>query len=226
MNTTPSHEAFDQTDSAGSTPAGTVRPRGKQTRKSWRVIDIVMASVLAVVCGVIFWIWSNAVSPATQTATVGFPPLSGLIGGGWLIAGVVGGLVIRKPGAAIYCELLAAVIEALLGTHYSAGVLLSGLVQGIGAEAVFALFLYRRFGLLVAMLSGAVSGLFMGVSEIMMYYAFWETPYQVVYVVCGTVSGLVIAGVLGWVLVRALVSTGVLSSVAAGRDARRARTRA
>ena len=212
MNTTPSSESLDR----GPARNGAAPHR---RRASWRVIDIVIASVLAVVCGVIFWIWSNAVSPATQTATVGFPPLSGLIGGGWLIAGVVGGLVIRKPGAAIYCEMVAAVIEALLGTHYSAGVLLSGAIQGIGAELVFAALLYRRFGLPTALLSGAVSGLFMGISEVFMYYAFWEPRYQVVYVVCAVVSGLLIAGFLAWALMRALISTGVLGSVAAGRDA-------
>jgi energy-coupling factor transport system substrate-specific component len=152
--------------------------------------------------------------------------LVGLIGGGWLIAGVVGGLVIRKPGAAIYCEMVAAVIEALLGTHYSAGVLLSGAIQGIGAELVFAALLYRRFGLPTALLSGAVSGLFMGISEVFMYYAFWEPRYQVVYVVCAVVSGLLIAGFLAWALMRALISTGVLGSVAAGRDARQMRRRA
>ncbi|WP_178945411.1 ECF transporter S component [Kocuria sp. TGY1127_2] len=222
MNTTSHHESGQTVQSLSETGSG---KHPKRRKVSWRVIDIVIASVLAVVCGVIFWIWSNAVSPATQTATVGFPPLSGLIGGGWLIAGVVGGLVIRKPGAAIYCEILAAVIEALLGTHYSAGVLLSGLIQGIGAEIVFALFLYRRFGLAVAMFSGCVSGVFMGVSEVMMYYGFWEAKYQVVYIVCGTISGVVIAGLLGWALMRALISTGVLGSVAAGRDARRSRVR-
>ncbi|MDN5603937.1 ECF transporter S component [Rothia sp. HC945] len=219
MNTTPSSESLDRG------PAGTGAASHRR-RASWRVIDIVIASVLAVVCGVIFWIWSNAVSPATQTATVGFPPLSGLIGGGWLLAGVIGGLVIRKPGAAIYCEMVAAVIEALLGTHYSAGVLLSGAIQGIGAEIVFAALLYRRFGLPTALLSGAVSGLFMGVSEVVMYYAFWEPQYQVVYVMCAVVSGLLIAGFLSWALMRALISTGVLGSVAAGRDARQMRRRA
>jgi len=195
-------------------------------RGSWRVIDIVIASVLAVVCGVIFWIWSNGVAPLIGTVTVGFPPLSGLIGGGWLIAGVLGGLVIRKPGAALYCEILGALVEALLGTHYSFAVLISGLVQGLGAEVVFAAFRYRRFELPIALLAGAVSGLFMTVSEIAMYYAFWQTQFKITYAIFGVISGLVIAGFLAWALTRALVSTGVLSSVAAGRDARSRRARA
>ncbi|WP_235503694.1 MULTISPECIES: ECF transporter S component [Micrococcales] len=201
-------------------------PSKAAPRAAWRVIDIVIASVLAVVCGVIFWIWSNAVSPVVGTATAGFPPLSGLIGGGWLIAGVLGGLVIRKPGAALYCELVGALVEALLGTHYSFAVLISGLVQGLGAEVVFAALRYRRFGWPVALASGAVSGLFMSISEIAMYYAFWQTQYKIMYVIFAVISGLVIAGFLAWVLTRALVSTGVLSSVAAGRDARSRRARA
>lgn len=203
-----------------TTNAPTNAPAAPRSR-SWRVVDIVIAAVLAVVCGVIFWIWSNAVSPATQTATIGYPPLSGLIGGGWLLAGVLGGLVIRKPGAAIFCEMVAAVVEALLGTHYNAGVLLSGAVQGIGAELGFLIFAYRKFTLPVALLSGMLSGLAMTVSEVIMYYPLWSFDHKLVYVVCGTISGVVIAGLLSWLLVRALVRTGVLDSVAAGRDARR-----
>lgn len=45
------------------------------------------------------------------------------------------------------------------------------------------------------------------------------------YVLCGAVSGLVLAGLGAWALTRGLVATGVLDSVAAGRDARRAASR-
>ena len=67
-------------------------------RRSWRVVDIVIASVIAAACSLIFFVWNNAVYPASSAATAGFPPLGGLIGGAWLIAGPLGGLIIRKPG--------------------------------------------------------------------------------------------------------------------------------
>lgn len=137
------------------------------------------------------------------------------------MAGVLGGLIIRKPGAALFCELLAAVIESFLGTHFGLLVVLSGLVQGIGAELAFAAFRYRRFDALVAAVAGAVSGIFLGVHENIVYNYEWALSHQVVYVVLTAVSGAVLAGLLMQAVVRALAATGVLQGLASGRAVRR-----
>ncbi|MCP3425455.1 ECF transporter S component [Rothia sp. AR01] len=202
----------------------TARRSAPRRRMSWRVIDIVTASVLAMVCGVVFWIWSNAVHPVVELATLGFPPALGLMAGGWLFAGILGGLVIRKPGAALYCELVAAAVSALMVTQFGPAVLLSGLIQGIGAELVFLLVGYRRFGVVVSVLSGASAAVFLSVSENIMYNFAWSLQFQLVYAACAVVSGIVLAGVVPWLMTRGLVRTGVLNGVAAGRDARRDRT--
>jgi len=109
------------------------------------------------------------------------------------------------------------VVEAMLGSAFGLTVVLSGLVQGVGAELVFALFGYRRFTLPVAMLAGAVSGVFMGVHGALTYHVAWALEWQVLYVVLGAVSGAVVAGYLSWLAVRALSRTGALSNLAARR---------
>lgn len=200
--------------SRGFTPATPVT-----ARRGWRVVDIIVASVVGVACGVVFWAWSQGYA-AVAVVTAAFPPLGGLYGGGWLIAGVVGGLIIRKPGAALYCEVIAASVEGVLGTYFGLTVLLSGLIQGAGAELVFALARYRRFGLGVALFAGALSGLAMGISENLLYNVEWAVGWQVLYAVLAAVSGLVVAGLLGWLAVRALAGTGVLTGLASGRAAR------
>ena len=184
----------------------------------WRVVDIVVASVVSVAVGVIFWGWSAGYA-GVAAATVAFPPLSGLYGGGWLIAGVLGGLIIRKPGAALYCELLAAIVEGFLGTHFGWTVVISGLIQGAAAELGFAALRYRRWNLPVALLAGAFAGLAMGVSENLLYNVAWAAQWQQVYVVFTTISGTVIAGLLSWLAVRALGRTGVLSGLASRKAA-------
>ncbi|WP_026556152.1 ECF transporter S component [Arthrobacter sp. 35W] len=184
----------------------------KKATSSWRVVDIVVASVLAVAVGVIFWLWSQGYG-IIAAITTAFPPLGGLYGGGWLIAGVIGGLVIRKPGAALYCELVAAVVEALLGTHFGFTVLISGLVQGLGAELAFAVFRYKKFSLPVALLSGALAGLAMGLNDNIGYNAEWEFGFKAVYVLFAIISGMVIAGLLSWLAVRGLARTGALSNL-------------
>lgn len=189
-------------------------PRTGRTSRSWTTRDIVIASIVAVVSGLIFWLWSTAIYPLLTAALAVAPEYAPLAGGGWLIAGVLGGLIVRKPGAALYCEVLAAIIEGLLGTHFGWTVIISGLAQGLGAELIFAIFLYRRFNLMVALLAGAASGVMMGLNEIIMYYAAELTPGKmVVYTVCAAISGLIIAGLLSWLAMRALAGTGALPNL-------------
>ena len=55
------------------------------------------------------------------------------------MAGVVGGLVIRRPGAALLCEVVAALVSMLPGTKWGFTTLVSGVLQGLGAEIAFLL---------------------------------------------------------------------------------------
>ncbi|ALV46919.1 hypothetical protein MB46_16970 [Arthrobacter alpinus] len=184
----------------------------KSKKSTWRVVDIVVVSVLGVAVGVIFWLWSAGYG-VVSALTVAFPPLGALYGGGWLIAGVLGALVIRKPGAALYCELIAATVEGLLGTHFGFTVLLSGLVQGLGAELGFAIFRYRKFNMPVALFAGALAGLAMGINDSIVWNVAWAFEWKAVYVLLAMVSGAVIAGLISWLAVRGLARTGALASL-------------
>jgi hypothetical protein len=77
----------------------------------------------------------------------------GLFAGPWFLAGVVGGLVVRRPGAALFCEVVAALVSMLPGTEWGATVLVSGILQGLGAELAFALLGYSAFGAAAAALA-------------------------------------------------------------------------
>ena len=85
----------------------------QKSRLSWRVNEIVIVSVVAAACAVIFWIWDIAVDPATKTLFAAVPEYRPIVAGMWLLAGVLGGYLIRKPGAALYCEIVAAVISGI-----------------------------------------------------------------------------------------------------------------
>ncbi len=197
-------------------PTGTRRP--SSTR--WRVVDIVTASVLGVALGLVFILWNTAGTPLRDALGAVVPGLSALLAGVWLLPAVLGALVIRKPGAALYTELLAATVSVLIvPNEWGWWTIEAGLVQGIGAELVFALFLYRRWGLVPALLAGAGAGLAMAVNDLVVWYASSLTPlFGVVYTISSIVTGVVLAGLLGWLLVRALARTGALSRFAAGRE--------
>ena len=184
----------------------------------WRTIDIVIASIIAVAFGVIFWAW-NIVWGATEGAFAFFPPAQTLLYGVWLVPAVLAGLIIRKPGAALYTETVAAVISALLGAKWGATVIPQGLVQGLGAELVLAAFRYRTWNLPVAVLAGLGTGLSAALFDFFAWnaaYDLWD--YRVPYALLTIVSSTVIAGAGSWALVCALAPTGVLDRFAAGRE--------
>lgn len=197
------------------------RTAGRATNRSWRVIDIVTAAVLGVAVGLIFVVW-NVVGGAWFTAADALTPgLGGLVVGPWLLGGVLGGLIIRKPGAALFVEVLAASVSALIGNQWGIETLYSGIAQGLGAELIFLLFAYRRFGLATAMLAGAAAGAGAFLLELFTSGNLARTwQFNSIYLSCLLVSGAVLAGVVGWALVRALAGTGALDRFAAGRERR------
>ncbi|WP_026875096.1 ECF transporter S component [Jiangella gansuensis] len=191
--------------------------RADETRRHrWRTVDIVVASVLGVTFGLLFAIWNNFIY-ATVAGPLSGTPAAPLVAGVWLLPAVVGGLVIRKAGAALYTEVVAATVSMFAGSAWGLSVFMSGLWQGLGAELVFALFFYRRWGLWAAVLAGGGAGLAMGLYESIVSVAEFSADWKLIYVLCAVATGLVIAGVLGYLLVRALARTGVLASFASGR---------
>ena len=187
----------------------------------WRGVDLITAAMLAVAFGVMFWGFDTFIYPILSTATAGFPPAGELMLGVWLVPAVVGALVIRRPGAALFTELVAANIELILGNKWGAAVLLSAVLQGLGVELAVALFRHRRFGLVVAVLGGVLAAVLEIVAyEWHSYVAEYSTAWKAIYLGCGMVSGAVIAGVGGWALVRALAGTGALSSFPPGQEVR------
>ena len=183
----------------------------------WRVVDIVVASVLATAAGLVFVVWNIASNPISAPLTAALPGLQALLAGGWLFAGVLTALVIRKPGAALYGELVAATVSALVGNQWGVLTLESGLVQGLGAELVFAVFFYRRWGLPVALIAGAVAGLALAINDLILWYPGSANTFALIYTVSAITSGALVAGLLAWFAVRGLAKTGALSRFASGR---------
>ena len=204
--------------------SATDRPTSTTTRLQgllhYRTIDLVTIAALGVAFGVVFWAWGKLYGVLDLASTLAYPPAGALLGGGWLVAGVVGGLIVRRPGAAFGTELVAAAVSMFVlgGTEWGFTVILSGIVQGLGAELVFAALAYRSFGVVTAALAGAASAAFAAVYEWNFYYDGWDLQYRLAHLGFFAVSGVVVAGVLGWALVRALATTGALDAFGPGRE--------
>jgi len=186
----------------------------------WRVVDAVVAAVLGVAGGFYFWGVGVSWAPVTGALTL-VPPSVAILSGLWLLPGVLGALVIRKPGAALFTELVGSVLEALLGDQFGFSSVYYGAVQGLGVEFVLALMLYRRFGPVPAMLAGSGAGVGIGLLDVVIGYPELPAITKVGYVGIAVLSGAFIAGLGSWGLTRALASTGALAPLASGRNAER-----
>ncbi|HEU6439862.1 MAG TPA: ECF transporter S component [Terriglobales bacterium] len=180
----------------------------------WRTIDIIVVAILAVAFGVVFWAWSAYVwvwlKPFGE-------PWEYVITGVWVMPAVVAPLIVRKPGAALFAEMVAAIVSVLLGSQWGLDTLLSGFVQGAGAELVFGFVMYRNFGPIVAFIAGAGAGIGEALHDISVWFPTYGANLQFGIAALEIASGAVIAGIGGWLLVRSLRRTGALQAFPSGR---------
>jgi energy-coupling factor transport system permease protein len=186
------------------------------TNKRWRTVDIVIAAVIGVAFGVIFWAWGLLWNGPAEAIPM---PGRAILYGVWLVPAVLGALVIRKPGAALFTETVAALVSVALGTGWGWTLVLQGPLEGLAAELVFALFAWRVYRLPVALLAGAAAGLVATLYDVVYWYpgTAWGS-FRIPYILIAVVSSVVVAGAGGWMLTRALAETGVLDRFPAGRE--------
>ncbi|WP_261303678.1 ECF transporter S component [Paenibacillus andongensis] len=180
------------------------------TAKGLKLTDILITIVIAAVFGVIYRVWGpmyDVLKPFGLHAEQ-------LSYGMWFMAATFAFLVIRKPGVALLAEVAAATIEALFGGSWGVSTLVYGLLQGLGAELVFALFLYRRANVGVTILASFASAVLSLLVD--NYYGyidqltFWN---YCLFIGLRLLGSALIAGVFAYYLADALARTGVLSLV-------------
>ena len=182
----------------------------------WRTVDIVVTAAIAIAFGVVFWAWNQLWAAATP-AFAAIPPAQNILYGVWLVPAVLAGLIVRKPGAALFAELVAASVSAILGAQWGLDTLVSGALQGIGAEVVFFAVRYRAWRLPIAIGAAIGAAVAAWIHDMPLYYPDLALTDKVVIGVFMIVSAVIIAGLGSWLLMRSLVQTGVLAQFAAGR---------
>ena len=193
----------------------------RSARRSWRAVDIVSAAVLGVAGGVLLVVTNTVYGPVTAGPIALYPPLEGMLTGLYVLPAVLGGLVVRKPGAALVTMIVAAVASMLVGNQWGFLTLWYGVLQGLGAELGFALFRYRRWGVGAALVAAFGAAIGEIVLTLPLYYAGVGVDQQAARAGVGIVSAMLVAGVGSWALTRALAATGALDALASGRAARR-----
>ena len=149
-------------------------------------------------------------------ASLGYEPFYGI----YFMAGAFGVYVMRKPGAGLIAELLAAVLECLFGNYFGPIIILSGLVQGFGFELIVALKGYKKFDRLT-MIEGAVlcSVLTLGYNLVISGYNQIAVPVLALMLAVRIVSAIAFDGIITPLLADGLVKAGVLKGYAVARGA-------
>lgn len=177
---------------------------------AWRTRDIVVAATIGVAFAVVFWFWNVAVWTATAGIFAFFPPAQYIVYGMWLVPAILAPLVVRRPGAAVFAEMVAAAVSALLGNQWGIDTLLSGFVQGAAAELVFAMTLYRAWGFPVITLAALASTLAAWVHDWVVWLPAAGLDFMAWVLVFMAVSAVALAAGGSIALARALRRAGAL----------------
>lgn len=181
----------------------------------WKMRDIVLTAVFSAMAGAIYLGWDflfKALPPVVN------PVAAASFNGLWWIAGGIVPYVIRRPGAALLAESVGGFVEFALGSPYGIQAFTIGIAQGLGIELGFMLGGYRRWGPGWLMMSCALGGVG---NYLYSYFYYGVDAYskanQAGYLIVTMISGAVLAGLLSWLLAKALFRTGVLANFAGGR---------
>ncbi len=173
--------------------------------------EMTIVSVLGVTVAVLWMGWTWFYEAALQILKP--LTLNYLFAGVWYLGGTLSAYIIRKPGAAVFGELVAAAVEMML-THWGFIALVWGLAQGLASELVFFMLGYERWGKVPMMLAGALAGLAAwGLDYIFYGFQGLFRGYIVLSLVNSAVGGAVGSGLLAIALADALIPTGVLDGL-------------
>lgn len=190
----------------------------------WQLKEIIVMSAIGVAFAPLYMAWIQVWAIATGLlGPIGLD----IVFGFWFVVSIICAHIFRKPGAALISEWIAAVVQIPLGSPSGAWLILSGFIQGFGAEVPFWLTKYKRFNTGILMLSGV------GASIASFAYNWFRFGYAglapgllITMLVIRIISGAVLAGLLGKGIAEGLAATGVLNSFPLGKEWREKRSKA
>lgn len=176
-----------------------------QVDRRWQTRDILVVAVIAVAFGVFFWAFGLVWAGLTFLG-----PAQSVLYAGWLLPAIVAPLLVRKPGAAIFAELVAAFVSMFLGSQWAIDTLLSGLLQGGAAELVFAAAGYRRYDLPVVVAASLAATAAAFVHDWAVYYREYAPVALLAIAVAMAISGAIVLPLAAMAIERAIRRSGAL----------------
>ena len=190
-------------------------------KNTWKLKDVLLVAICAVLFGIVYLgctyaggILYGMLTPAGM-GSLGYEPFYGI----YFMAGAFAVFVMRKPGTGLIAEMLAAIIECLLGNYFGPKIILSGFVQGIGFELFIFLTRYKKFDFATMSISAVIcSCITLVYNLIISGYSAIAVPVLLLMLVVRIISAVIFDGIITPILGNGLAKAGVLKgyAVAAG----------
>jgi energy-coupling factor transport system substrate-specific component len=177
--------------------------------KSTTIFETVFTAVVSSSLGVLFWAWTfvyDVLKPFLKVFGLNYA-----VAGIWVISAILIASIVRKPGIALAAALISALVESLF-SHWGLISLASGLAQGVGAELVFFVFLYKRWDFSVLALASISSAALSYTIDYYIYdYARLSKTLVMIQFFSFLVSAVFLSAILSTYIVKRLKKLGVLN---------------
>ena len=174
--------------------------------KGLKLSEILVTVLISVVFAIIYNLWWFVYN-IVQVAGI---HLEQLTYGVWFMAAVVCYLIIPKPGIALLAEIAAGAGETIVMGKFDIPTIIYAILQGLACGIIFAIFKYKSRSAAVAMLAGLATALISFPVDYFYGYlnevAGWNL---LLFIVFRSISGIVLAGLVSYWIVKALDKTGV-----------------
>lgn len=184
-------------------------------KKKFTLRDLILMGLLSVVFGLLYLgaVYAGAALTTALTPSgygiLGYEPFYGI----WFMAALAATYILRRPFVGVLTEVIASVIEVLLGNMFGPIIFISAIIQGLGVELAFGLARYRKYtyGLasLAALFCTVLSFIWTGFRN---HYLSLDPKLVLLIFVIRVVSALIFTGLLAPFLCEKLIKAGVLRS--------------
>ncbi|MBA7700860.1 putative HMP/thiamine permease protein YkoE [subsurface metagenome] len=171
--------------------------------------DLILMAIIAVIGGRINGVYMFSFIQIFKPlfallGPISWVPLSGL----YVIWLIIVKLLIRKKGSATLCGLIQGIIESLSGNPFGLWAILFAIVEGFLIDVVFAI-IAEKATLLSSLLGASLATLF--AVYIFFFINKMTSPFEL-YIggIVAILSGIIFAGLLGWLIAKAIYNTGII----------------
>lgn len=175
-------------------------------KRGLKLSDILVTVLVAVIFGVLYNLWWGVYEMVKPLGL----HVEQLSYGMWFMAAVVAYLIIPKMGIALLAEFAAGAGETILLGKFDIPTIIYALLQGLACELIFMAFRYKSRSVMVCMLAGVAAALIS--LPIDYYYGYMGDVAKwnlMLFIVFRLISGAVLAGIVPYLIVKALDQTGV-----------------